>query len=66
MQLSRGPAHDITTLANEASGVMGSGQRRLTAAFKSYFSNDVNNTAQADFIAFALRAGPFPGLGWAL
>ena len=27
---SRGPAHDITTLANEASDVMGCGQRRLT------------------------------------
>ena len=26
----RGPAHDITTLANEASDVMGCGQRRLT------------------------------------
>ena len=27
---SRGPAHGITTLANEASDVMGSSQRRLT------------------------------------
>ena len=26
----RGPVHDITTLANEASDVMGSGWRRLT------------------------------------
>ena len=29
VQLKQG-AHDITTLANEASGVMGCGQRRLT------------------------------------
>ena len=35
---SRGPAHDITTLANEASDVMGRSQRHLTVYLQTFNS----------------------------
>ena len=57
----RGPAHDITTLANEASDVMGCGQRRLTV----YLPETVAHAVPISLVCFhggstILPPKPFP------
>ena len=52
----RGPAHDITTLANEASDVMGSGQRRLTV----YLQRTAAHAVQSSFFDSMVFHDTFP------
>ena len=56
----RGPAHDITTLANEASDVMGCGQRRLTV----YLPETVAHAVQSSLFAFMVLHATSPQTGF--